>query len=127
MGTDAKKTSCTIYGISCSKVLSKCATYCCFRFGHQDIITAIDALSLGRAITSGAKDGSVRIWKIAEESQLVFHGHRSVEREQIFFTNLFKLCKELSLHLTNSLVMFIFVATLHLFVCTTLILSVNSN
>jgi len=48
----------------------------CFRFGHQDIITAIDALSLGRAVTSGAKDGSIRIWKIAEESQLVFHGHR---------------------------------------------------
>jgi ribosomal RNA-processing protein 9 len=44
-------------------------------FGHQDVITAIDALSLERCVTSGARDGSVRVWKIVDESQLVFHGH----------------------------------------------------
>ena len=46
------------------------------RFGHQDKITGIDVLSQERVVTSGARDGSVRIWKIVEESQLVFHGHR---------------------------------------------------
>ena len=48
------------------------------RFGHQDKITDIDVLSQERVVTSGARDGSVRIWKIVEESQLVFHGHRLV-------------------------------------------------
>lgn len=44
-------------------------------FGHQSGITSIDALSKERAITSGGFDGTVRIWKIAEESQLIFNGH----------------------------------------------------
>ena len=48
------------------------------RFGHQDTITAIDSLTRQRAITAGGRDGSVRIWKVVEESQLVFHGHRLV-------------------------------------------------
>jgi len=52
--------------------------YVIARFGHQDKITGIDVLSQERVVTSGARDGSVRIWKIVEESQLVFHGHRLV-------------------------------------------------
>lgn len=44
-------------------------------FGHQNSITSIDALSRERAITSGGFDGSIRIWKIVEESQLIFNGH----------------------------------------------------
>ena len=44
-------------------------------FGHQSGITSIDALSRERAITSGGYDGTVRIWKIVEESQLIFNGH----------------------------------------------------
>ena len=27
-----------------------------------------------RCVTSGGRDGSVRVWKIVEESQLVFNG-----------------------------------------------------
>jgi len=46
------------------------------RLGHQDAITSIDALTRERAITSGGRDTSVRIWKIPEESQLVFNGHQ---------------------------------------------------
>ena len=46
-----------------------------FRFGHQDKITAIDSLSRERAVTSGGRDASIRIWKIIEESQLVFNAH----------------------------------------------------
>lgn len=44
-------------------------------FGHQDAITGLDCLSRERCVTAGGRDGSVRVWKIAEESQLVFHGH----------------------------------------------------
>ncbi|CAG2182816.1 unnamed protein product, partial [Oppiella nova] len=43
-------------------------------FGHQDSIQAIDSYIRDRAITVGARDASARIWKIPEESQLVFHG-----------------------------------------------------
>lgn len=44
-------------------------------YGHQDGITAIDALSRERAVTAGGKDNTIRIWKIAEESQLIYNGH----------------------------------------------------
>ena len=47
----------------------------CFRYGHEDTITSIDSLTRERAITAGGRDGSIRIWKVVEESQLVFHGH----------------------------------------------------
>lgn len=46
-----------------------------FRLGHEDKITAIDSLTRERAVTCGGRDRSVRIWKVLEESQLVFHGH----------------------------------------------------
>lgn len=46
------------------------------RFGHQAAITDIDALSRERAITSGGSDCSIRIWKLAEESQLIYNGHK---------------------------------------------------
>uniref|UniRef100_A0AAQ5ZEX7 U3 small nucleolar RNA-interacting protein 2 n=1 Tax=Amphiprion ocellaris TaxID=80972 RepID=A0AAQ5ZEX7_AMPOC len=44
-------------------------------FGHQDAITGLDSLSRERCVTAGGRDRTVRVWKIAEESQLVFHGH----------------------------------------------------
>ena len=43
-------------------------------FGHQDRITGVDAGVRERAVTSGGRDGTVRVWKIVEESQLVFNG-----------------------------------------------------
>ena len=46
------------------------------RFGHEDAITSIDCLLRGRALTSGGRDHSIRVWKVDEESQLVFKGHR---------------------------------------------------
>jgi ribosomal RNA-processing protein 9 len=46
------------------------------RFGHQSGVTSIDALARERAITSGGRDNSLRIWKIVEESQLIYSGHR---------------------------------------------------
>ncbi len=48
------------------------------RFGHQDDIQGMDSLSKERFVTCGGRDRSVRIWKVAEESQLVFNGHKYV-------------------------------------------------
>ncbi len=42
--------------------------------GHQDRVTGIDAGLRERAVTCGGRDGTVRVWKIVEESQLVFNG-----------------------------------------------------
>lgn len=47
-----------------------------YRFGHQTAVTSIDALSRERAITAGGSDCSLRIWKITEESQLIYNGHK---------------------------------------------------
>lgn len=41
-------------------------------FGHQDLITSIDTLAKERCLTSGSRDRTARLWKILEESQLVF-------------------------------------------------------
>lgn len=45
-------------------------------FGHQDCVQALDCLEKSRPISSGA-DRSVRLWKVAEESHLVFRGHKA--------------------------------------------------
>jgi ribosomal RNA-processing protein 9 len=43
-------------------------------FGHQDQITDIDTLGRERCVTTGGRDKTARIWKIVEESQLVYRG-----------------------------------------------------
>ncbi|KIN93197.1 hypothetical protein M404DRAFT_537029 [Pisolithus tinctorius Marx 270] len=43
-------------------------------FGHQDTIVSLDALRGETAVTAGARDRTIRYWKIPEESQLVFRG-----------------------------------------------------
>lgn len=45
-------------------------------FGHQEPIQAIDALMRERCFSAGGRDGSLRLWKIVEESHLVFNGHK---------------------------------------------------
>ncbi|KAM9226987.1 U3 small nucleolar RNA-interacting protein 2-like [Leptosomus discolor] len=45
-------------------------------FGHQGVITGLDSLSRECCVTAGGRDGTVRLWKIPEESQLVFCGHQ---------------------------------------------------
>lgn len=68
-------------------------TVTCCSFGHQDAITGLDCLSRERCVTTGGRDRSVRVWKIAEESQLVFHGHEwvSVSHLQCLCVLLFAL------------------------------------
>lgn len=54
------------------------------RFGHQSSITGIDASIRERAITSGGRDCTIRIWKITEESQLIYNGHKgSIENVKL--------------------------------------------
>ncbi|DBB02380.1 hypothetical protein WJX82_006529 [Trebouxia sp. C0006] len=43
-------------------------------FGHQSEVLAIDILRQERAVSSG-NDHTCRVWKIAEESQLIFRSH----------------------------------------------------
>ena len=41
-------------------------------------MVGIDCLSRERPVTAGANDKTIRAWKVIEESQLVFHGHKYV-------------------------------------------------
>ncbi|GAW12632.1 hypothetical protein ANO14919_020020 [Xylariales sp. No.14919] len=41
-------------------------------FGHADSALDVDALALERLISVGARDRTVRLWKVADETQLVF-------------------------------------------------------
>lgn len=43
-------------------------------FGHQDHVLALDSLRGDTCVSVGARDKTVRYWKIVEESQLVFRG-----------------------------------------------------
>lgn len=53
-------------------------------FGHQDKITGLDSLRAETAVSSGGRDKSVRFFKIADETQLVFRGGvKSALREVI--------------------------------------------
>jgi len=45
-------------------------------FGHQDTVHGIDANTRERAITAGGRDNTIRIFKIPEETQLVYRGHQ---------------------------------------------------
>ena len=51
-------------------------------FGHQDRISDVDALRGETALTAGCRDKTVRFWKVADETQIVFRGGaKSVLRE----------------------------------------------
>ncbi|KAL2760616.1 hypothetical protein ACRALDRAFT_1059601 [Sodiomyces alcalophilus JCM 7366] len=43
-------------------------------FGHQDHVLDIDALAQERCVSVGARDRTARLWKVVEETQLVFRG-----------------------------------------------------
>ncbi|KAF5384358.1 hypothetical protein D9615_003157 [Tricholomella constricta] len=43
-------------------------------FGHQDHVLSLDSLHGETCVSVGARDKTVRYWKIVEESQLVFRG-----------------------------------------------------
>ncbi|KAI1827535.1 WD40 repeat-like protein [Xylaria intraflava] len=41
-------------------------------FGHADSAVDVDALALERLVSVGSRDRTVRLWKVADETQLVF-------------------------------------------------------
>ncbi|KAJ8522076.1 hypothetical protein ONZ45_g1263 [Pleurotus djamor] len=43
-------------------------------YGHQDHILNVDALRTETCVSVGARDKTVRYWKIADETQLIFRG-----------------------------------------------------
>lgn len=43
-------------------------------FGHQDEVADVSALAQEKCVTVGARDRTARLWKVVEESQLVFRG-----------------------------------------------------
>ena len=45
-------------------------------FGHQDAVTAVDCWTKERPISS-ATDRSIRLWKVVEESHMVYRGHKA--------------------------------------------------
>lgn len=54
-------------------------------FGHQDQVVDVDALAQERCVSVGARDRTARLWKVAEETQLVFRGGglSSSEKKQL--------------------------------------------
>lgn len=43
-------------------------------YGHQDIVPSLGALGRETCVTVGSRDRTARLWKISEETQLVFRG-----------------------------------------------------
>lgn len=43
-------------------------------FGHQDHAISVDALRAETVVSAGARDRTVRFWKVIEETQLVYRG-----------------------------------------------------
>lgn len=44
-------------------------------YGHQDAIQQLDMLSRARVLSCGGQDRTLRLFKVAEESQFVFNGY----------------------------------------------------
>ncbi|RDW67607.1 WD40 repeat-like protein [Coleophoma cylindrospora] len=51
-------------------------------FGHQDEVVDIAALAQERCISVGARDRTARLWKVVEETQLVFRGGGSGKKSK---------------------------------------------
>ncbi|KAF7188235.1 putative WD repeat-containing protein C2E1P5.05 [Pseudocercospora fuligena] len=49
-------------------------TYVDTLYGHQDSVVDVSALAQEKCVTVGARDRTARLWKVVEESQLVFRG-----------------------------------------------------
>ncbi|KAL4736844.1 WD40-repeat-containing domain protein [Aspergillus similis] len=46
-------------------------------FGHQDNVVSVAAMTIDQCISVGARDRTARLWKVVEESQLIFRGGSS--------------------------------------------------
>ncbi|EIT78426.1 putative small nucleolar ribonucleo protein complex subunit [Aspergillus flavus] len=46
-------------------------------FGHQDHISSLTAMTIDQCVSVGARDRTARLWKVVDESQLIFRGGSS--------------------------------------------------
>ncbi|KAE8148559.1 WD40-repeat-containing domain protein [Aspergillus avenaceus] len=46
-------------------------------FGHQDHISSLAAMAFDQCVSVGARDRTARVWKVVDESQLIFRGGSS--------------------------------------------------
>ncbi|KAI9367907.1 WD40-repeat-containing domain protein [Aspergillus egyptiacus] len=46
-------------------------------FGHQDNVTSLAAMTIDQCLSVGARDRTARLWKVVEESQLIFRSGSS--------------------------------------------------
>lgn len=51
-------------------------------FGHQDEIVDVASLALERCVSVGARDRTARLWKVVDQTQLVFRGGGSSEKRR---------------------------------------------
>lgn len=49
-------------------------------FGHQDHVLSVDSMAIDQCVSVGARDRTARLWKVVDETQLIFRGgaHRNV-------------------------------------------------
>lgn len=50
-------------------------------FGHQDNVASVAAMTIDQCVSVGARDRTARLWKVVDESQLVFRGGSSKHAE----------------------------------------------
>ncbi|KAI5291397.1 pre-rRNA processing protein [Ascosphaera aggregata] len=46
-------------------------------FGHQDHVLSVDAMTIDQCVSVGARDRTARLWKVVDETQLIFRGGAS--------------------------------------------------
>ena len=52
-------------------------------FGHQDQVIDVASLALERCVSVGARDRTARLWKVVEQTQLVFRGGGGSEKRRL--------------------------------------------
>ncbi|KAL1965651.1 hypothetical protein VTN77DRAFT_5328 [Rasamsonia byssochlamydoides] len=50
-------------------------------FGHQDNVTSVASMMTDQCVSVGARDRTARLWKVIDETQLVFRGESSKKEE----------------------------------------------
>ena len=81
-------------------------------FGHQDAVQAIDANLKERCITAGGRDNTIRVFKIPEETQLLYRWEFIFQKCNFvffceFFTTVSRFCNVFDVFL-RLLYLFIF-------------------
>ncbi|KAH9909823.1 WD40 repeat-like protein [Xylariomycetidae sp. FL2044] len=51
-------------------------------YGHADDVVDVDALAQERCVSVGARDRTARLWKVVEETQLVFRGGATDKKQR---------------------------------------------